>query len=146
MRQYVRPFFVPTGPNAANASFSLGKILYDAAGILTTAVILNYVVVPFQLLDLKRSILAWHRMGWYGHIIIAIPLIFFTNGGKKIMRAQLAKRGIVIPGGKGASAGGGNGTSASPTASKHGGSNGVKPAVPPVEPRINGKASKKTKK
>jgi lysophospholipid acyltransferase len=121
--------------------------LYDVAGIVVSTLILNYAVAPFQLLDLKRSLLAWHRMGWYGHIIIGVPIIFFMNGGKRIMRAQLAKRGIVIPGGKGASAGGSNGSSAPSTPGKLGGPNGFTLTVPPIDQGINGgvKESKKSK-
>lgn len=140
VRQYIRPFFLPTGPNAADAPPSFGKRLYDVAGVITSVMILNYAVAPFQLLDLKRSLLAWHRMSWYGHVIIGIPLIFFMNGGKRIVRAQLAKRGIIIPGGKGAPAGKSNGSSAPSTPGKLGGPNGFTLTVPPIDQGINGTA------
>jgi lysophospholipid acyltransferase len=95
-RQYFRPFFV--GPEGAPPTGA--KRAYDIAGILVTHALLNYVVVPFQLLDLKRSFLAWHRLDWYGHIIVGGTIIFFLNGGKKVMRSAAAKRGVVIAGGK----------------------------------------------
>lgn len=101
-RQYLRPFFLV--PNPAGASHApivpnpttTAKYLYDAAGIFVSIAMLNYVVAPFQLLDLKRSIRAWHRMDWYGHVIIGGALIFFLNGGKKICREALVKRGINV--------------------------------------------------
>jgi hypothetical protein len=80
--------------------------------------------------------------------MIGVPIIFFMNGGKRIVRAQLAKRGIVIPGGKGAPAGGGsNGNSAPSTPGKLGGPNGFTLTVPPVDQSINAsfKESKKSK-
>jgi len=134
-RQYFRPFVL--GPEGSAPT--LGKRAYDAAGILVSVAMLNYAVAPFQLLDLKRSLLAWHRMDWYGHVIIGLPLIFFMNGGKKVCRTQLAKRGIVLPGG---GKGNGNGTATPGTPSGAmtpvtpgmlGGPNGFTLTVPPVE-------------
>src|SRR5258708_7400119 len=92
VRQYFRPLFLT--PEGKPTPY---KWIYDVLGIFASTLMLNYVVAPFQLLDLKRSILAWHRVYWHGHILIAVPIIFFLNGGKKIMRVFLASRGIVLP-------------------------------------------------
>lgn len=61
---------------------------------------LNYAVAPFQLLDLRRSLSAWHAMSWYGHVIIGLPLVFFMNGGARWTRGVAEKRGVVIAGKK----------------------------------------------
>lgn len=49
----------------------------------------NYVASAFILLTFKDCISAWHRMGWYGHISIALALAFFRSGGGKYLKSQL---------------------------------------------------------
>jgi len=147
-RQYIRPFFL--APNPAGASqppvvpnpTTTAKRLYDIAGTFVSIAMLNYIVAPFQLLDLKRSILAWHRMDWYGHIIIGGTILFFLNGGKKISRDALAKRGIDISSKKPASdiaSGMSTPGAATPgTPGSLGAPNGFPLTVPPVEQGIKG--------
>lgn len=65
-RHLIRPFFLPKPPQKSSAS----KILYDFLGWFFVQSTLNYLVVPFFLLDLKSALTGWHRMGWYGHILI----------------------------------------------------------------------------
>lgn len=109
-RQYIRPFVLL--PNPAGSSLApiapnpptTAKRLYDAAGIFVSAALLNYAVAPFQLLDFKRSLSAWWRMDLYGHVLIGGAIIFFQNGGKKICRDALKKRGIEVGGKKPAAA------------------------------------------
>lgn len=94
---------------------------------------LNYVVAPFQLLDLKRSILAWHSVYWHGHILVGVPIIFFLNGGKRIMRNFLASRGIVLPDKRKSKSANGTPTSGVVTPGPLGAPNGGTFTTPPVE-------------
>ncbi|KAF8341485.1 endoplasmic reticulum protein [Cantharellus anzutake] len=129
MRQYCRPLFLT--PDGKSTQY---KPIYDALGILASSAILGYVVAPFQLLDLKRSILAWHRLYWYGHILVALPIIFFLNGGKRVMRKVLASRGIVLPDRRKRKPGAETPlTSGAVTPGAPGAPNGVALNVPPVE-------------
>jgi lysophospholipid acyltransferase len=65
-RHLIRPFFLPNPPQKSSAL----KTLYDFLGWFFVQSTLNYLVVPFFLLDLKSALTGWHRMGWYGHILI----------------------------------------------------------------------------
>lgn len=74
--------------------------------------LLNYAVAPFQLLDLQRSIRAWARMDFYGHVIVGGTILFFLAGGKGVCAKALKRRGIDVHAKKGGrpAAVNGNGT------------------------------------
>jgi lysophospholipid acyltransferase len=61
-RSNIRPLLLPPASNP-NASPSLPKRLYDLAGTILSAMILNYAASPFILLSAKDSILTWQRLG-----------------------------------------------------------------------------------
>ncbi len=46
----------------------------------------NYIVAAFMLLGFKDCLKAWHRMGWYGHIMIVGTWAFFNFGGRGILK------------------------------------------------------------
>ncbi|KAJ9100521.1 hypothetical protein QFC21_003564 [Naganishia friedmannii] len=77
-RHLIRPFFLPTPPQKT----SVLKTFYDAMGWFFTQSSLNYLVLPFFLLDLKSAITGWHHMGWYGHIMIFGAYIALKLGGR----------------------------------------------------------------
>lgn len=105
--------------------------------MFVSVAMLNYAVAPFQLLDLNRSLRAWHRMDWYGHFIIGGALVFFLNGGKKICREALAKRGIDVGSkkpGSGTSSGKSTPGATTPgTPGSFSAANGFPLTVPPVD-------------
>lgn len=97
MRNYVRPYFLPpsSAPTSAPNSFpqypypNTRKRIYDILGWLVVQANLNYIVSAFFLLNLRDCIKAYHRMGWYSHILIAGSLVFFHFGGRRALRAGL---------------------------------------------------------
>jgi lysophospholipid acyltransferase len=95
-RANIRPLLLP----APSRSPSLVKRVYDILGTFTSTIILNYVAAPFMLLNLKDSITAWSRLGFYGHFIIFGGLIFFYSGGTKYLRGLQKKRGLHLANGK----------------------------------------------
>ncbi|KAG0151527.1 hypothetical protein CROQUDRAFT_86539 [Cronartium quercuum f. sp. fusiforme G11] len=80
-RRSIRPFFINT---------SL-KPVYDIIGLLAVQTNLNYIVIPFLLLDVRNSIEAWNRLGWYGHLATGLPIILLWAGGEKASRAKISK-------------------------------------------------------
>lgn len=75
MRRHVRPFFLPSAEAAANGAREQGptaptqsqdqqskeavlKFIYDVAGTVLTQCMLNYIVLPFVVLDVKQSLVA----------------------------------------------------------------------------------------
>jgi lysophospholipid acyltransferase len=97
MRHYVRPYFLPSSSTPPSAPNSLPKYpypntqkrLYDVLGWLVVQSNLNYIVCAFFLLNLKDCVRAYHRMGWYSHILIAGAMAFFHFGGRRMLRAGL---------------------------------------------------------
>ena len=95
-RSNIRPLFLPstyvvsrTSPPPPQTPL---KIAYDIAGTMYSPLILNYVAAPFMLLTWKDSMLAWSRLGWYGHWITFGPLAFFYLGGSKLLKGAQMKR------------------------------------------------------
>ncbi|KDQ14382.1 hypothetical protein BOTBODRAFT_159594 [Botryobasidium botryosum FD-172 SS1] len=86
-RKNIRPLFI----SPTDTSPSLSKRLYDVAGTLSTLALINYAVAPFCILDLRRSLQAWSRMGWYGHLVVAATMAFFYSGGGRLLGAAKAK-------------------------------------------------------
>lgn len=97
-RHLIRPYFLPANsPGAANSLPrwpypNLAKRMYDIAGWFMVQINLNYLVAAFLLLEFKKSIMAWARMYFYGHVIIFSFMAFLRLGGKKWLRAGLPAR------------------------------------------------------
>lgn len=47
---------------------------------------INYIASAFMLLSFRSCIQAWHRVGWYTHILVAIAMLFFQAGGRRALR------------------------------------------------------------
>jgi hypothetical protein len=58
---------------------------------------LNYLVLPFFLLDLKSALTGWHHMGWYGHIMIFGAYIGLKLGGRAWLVSLNKKAGRAPP-------------------------------------------------
>jgi lysophospholipid acyltransferase len=50
-----------------------------------------------MLLSFKDCVSAWSRMGWYGHTLIALSLVFFQAGGRRRLRKGLKKEEKPVP-------------------------------------------------
>ncbi|KAF7331726.1 Lysophospholipid acyltransferase [Mycena kentingensis (nom. inval.)] len=86
-RANFRPLVLP----APGARSSIWKRLYDVLGGLVTLLLLNYTVIPFMVLAIDSSLLAWARVAFYGHFIILGTMLFFYTGGAKFCRGLQAK-------------------------------------------------------
>lgn len=97
-RHLVRPYFLAADDPAAAltlpkwSSQPLAKRAYDIVGWFLVQINLNYLVAPFLLLDLKPSIMAWHRMYWYTHVQIALFLVVMRLGLRRWLRSGLRPR------------------------------------------------------
>lgn len=87
IRRLVRPFFLP------GAAFAQAKPFYDFAGWLLVQSSINYIVSAFILLNFMDCLKAWHRMGWYGHILIVLGVVGMRFGGKGLLISLNKKAG-----------------------------------------------------
>lgn len=92
-RHLIRPFFLPQPPRKSSPF----KALYDFLGWFFVQSTLNYLVLPFFLLDLKSALTGWHRMGWYGHILIFGAYGALQLGGRAWLVKLNKKMGRVPP-------------------------------------------------
>ncbi|KAF8075974.1 endoplasmic reticulum protein [Lyophyllum atratum] len=89
-RNNIRPLLLsPPGQPQSDT-----KEVYDIAGTLLSTLVLNFAASPFMLLSAENSIMAWSRLGWYGHIIIFGGLAFFYLGGTRYLKQLQADAGI----------------------------------------------------
>ena len=106
-RGFIRPLVLPV-PNAADSSKKAAappatalKRVYDIAGILVTALILNFASTPFILLNLNDCLEAWRNVNWYGLWIIGGTFVFFYGGGrawlKRVQTLRIKKAAGVVP-------------------------------------------------
>jgi lysophospholipid acyltransferase len=65
-RKTLRPWFL-TSP--------MKKRVYHVLGMLMTSFLLNYLVIPFQLLTFDKSIKAFSHVHYYGHLVIGIAMV-----------------------------------------------------------------------
>ncbi|TFY66011.1 hypothetical protein EVG20_g5072 [Dentipellis fragilis] len=108
-RANLRPLFLPVTPaSTGDPSKSPQpipqtalKTAYDIAGIIASIMVLNYAAPPFMILTFKDSINAWRALGWYGHWMIGLCLLFFYGGGRSLLKGIQAKRlkdaGVALP-------------------------------------------------
>jgi lysophospholipid acyltransferase len=92
-RRYVRPYFLPADNTSASPNSlpkypypNAKKRLYDLIGWFVVQINLNYVACAFMLLSFKGCLTAWQRMGYYGHVMIALATAFFRFGGRRLLR------------------------------------------------------------
>jgi len=85
-RANIRPLLLATG-----APPSVLKRAYDIAGTIITVMCCNYIVTPFMLLNVRDSLEAWRRLGWYGCWVIFGGLAFFYAGGGNALKSLQPK-------------------------------------------------------
>lgn len=94
-RHLVRPYFLPASSTGAANSLprwpypNLAKRVYDVVGWACVQTGVAYAVVPFFVLQFKKSILTWARVYFYGHVSIFAAIAFFKFGGSKWLRRGL---------------------------------------------------------
>lgn len=52
----------------------------------------NYGTLPFMLLTIDDSFVAWNNVAWYGHFFIGGALVFFYMGGSSVLHQVQAVR------------------------------------------------------
>ncbi|CAH7683268.1 MBOAT, membrane-bound O-acyltransferase family-domain-containing protein [Phakopsora pachyrhizi] len=67
IRSTIRPLFL-------NQSRAV-KLFYDFCCLIITQTSLNYLVVPFVLLDIQLTKMVYSQLNWYGHIMAIIPML-----------------------------------------------------------------------
>jgi len=104
-RSYIRPLvFQPTlalksNPDsksrlsaAPEMPLAVRKRIYDVLGVACTILLVNYATAPFMLLSWSRSLEGWRRLGWYGHWMVFLCLLFFYGGGRAWLKNLQARR------------------------------------------------------
>ncbi|KAI0356518.1 MBOAT-domain-containing protein [Trametes cingulata] len=89
-RAYLRPLVLPPtyvpSRDAPPPPQTTMKQLYDYLGIIITVSLTNYGTLPFMLLTIDDSFVAWNNVAWYGHFLVGGALAFFYLGGTTIIR------------------------------------------------------------
>ncbi|CDO74287.1 hypothetical protein BN946_scf184663.g8 [Trametes cinnabarina] len=95
-RTYLRPLVLPAtyvpSRDAPPPPQTTCKQIYDYLGIIVTVSLTNYGTLPFMLLTIDDSFVAWNNVAWYGHFIVVGGLVFFYCGGTVIIQEIQATR------------------------------------------------------
>ncbi|EJF62867.1 MBOAT-domain-containing protein [Dichomitus squalens] len=95
-RSYLRPLVLPANYVAQRGAppppQTRKKQLYDVLGVITTVMLTNYGTLPFMLLNIDDSFVAWNNVVWYGHFVVAGALVFFYMGGSTLLTQVQAVR------------------------------------------------------
>ena len=90
----MRPILLP--PNYVSVRggppppLTRAKLAYDYLGVLCTVMLTNYGTLPFMLLAVDDSFVAWNNVLWHGHFLVGAALVFFSDA------AQAAAAGDTI--------------------------------------------------
>ena len=68
------------------------KQAYDYLGTLVTVMLTNYGTIPFMLLAIDDSFVAWNSLVWHGHFLVVAALAFFYLGGAVVLTQLQAVR------------------------------------------------------
>ena len=95
-RTYLRPLVLPAtyvpSRDAPPPPQTTIKQLYDYVGVIITVALVNYGTLPFMLLTVDDSFVAWNNVAWYGHFLVAGALVFFYCGGSGLIQEIQATR------------------------------------------------------
>lgn len=83
-RRYFRPFFID--PKTLHDTDY--KIYYDILSWLITQVSFSFMVAPFVLLTLPKSLLLWGRVYYYGVVGVALGMAFFASPAKVWLKSM----------------------------------------------------------
>ncbi|KAI5307685.1 lysophospholipid acyltransferase [Ascosphaera atra] len=90
-RRHVRPFFLTAYEDPKPTP---KKPIYDFLSWLATQLTLSFCVAPFIALRLDASLQIWSRLYFYGILNVIASAIFFSAGGKQLLKNQLSKRTV----------------------------------------------------
>ncbi|KAI0771974.1 MBOAT-domain-containing protein [Trametes elegans] len=89
-RTYLRPLVLPAtyvqSRHSPPPPQTTAKQIYDYLGIMCTVSLMNYGTIPFMLLNIDDSFVAWNNVAWYGHFLVGGGLVFFYCGGTIIIQ------------------------------------------------------------
>lgn len=92
LRRHLRPFFF-VDPKASNPTvknlkqYNVPQLFYTGLSIASVQISLNFIVIPFMLLEFRLSLQAWHQLGYYGVIMTMLGIAVFRLGfGKQLDR------------------------------------------------------------
>lgn len=91
-RKHIRPLFLQASSEySSDASPGPLKPLYDAAGMLCTALMINYLAVSFVVLSWEESLFGFQAMHFAGHVglIVAYIVLSLIPSGSKRAPKQL---------------------------------------------------------
>lgn len=119
-RKLLRPFFLPLGSTAPRPVVPAAPVLdaegkssptklatpkkvtpppqtlvkwaYDGLTIIVTKVALNFIVVPFIVLEVSSSLQVWSSVNHYGLYMIGVPFLVLHFGGAAYLRGALKRR------------------------------------------------------
>ena len=98
MRTYVRPFFLPANyallsmADKQKAEQTPIKRIYDFLSIISVQMAINFIVIPFMLLEVKPTFLAWSRVYYYGLLLCFVPLAVFKLGLSRALKNSQKRR------------------------------------------------------
>lgn len=92
LRRHLRPFFF-VDPKASNPTvknlkqYNFSQLFYTSLSILSVQISLNFIVIPFMLLEFRLSLRAWHTLAYYGVVLTLAGILGFRFGlGKQLDR------------------------------------------------------------
>lgn len=98
MRTSVRPFVLPANYALLSATDKQiaeqvpTKRIYDVLSVAAVQVALNFIVIPFMLLEVRPTFLAWSRVHYYGLFLCFVPLAAFRLGVGKTLKQKQRQR------------------------------------------------------
>lgn len=83
IRRHIRPIFL-------TPKFKSYKSIYDFLGWLSTQIMINYLVLPFNILSLRGSLYAWKSVYFCGHLTIVLMNMLFWLGLSRYCRKLIS--------------------------------------------------------
>ncbi|CAH1766823.1 14917_t:CDS:2, partial [Entrophospora sp. SA101] len=83
IRRHIRPIFL-------TPKFKSYKHIYDFLGWLSTQIMINYLVLPFNILSLEGSLYAWKSVYFCGHLTILLTNMLFWLGLSRYCRKLIS--------------------------------------------------------
>ena len=68
------------------------KWAYDLSTIAFTQAVLNFIVVPFIVLEVGPSIQVFASVNYYGLFLIFVPFFLLQVGGAQVLKSALKRR------------------------------------------------------
>lgn len=98
MRTNVRPFVLPANyallpaADKQKAEQIPVKRLYDILSVAAVQIALNFIVIPFMLLEVRPTFVAWARVYYYGLFLCFVPLVAFRLGLGRMLKQKQKRR------------------------------------------------------